>query len=86
MVLEFYPSGEVVQAAVQNAAEAIGNGGGVEGLADLVNAMGVVAGWNPVLVYGGIGLGMYKALSECVEVVYEKACYQVALNEMTQGI
>ena len=65
---------------------AVEQAGGQEGLSTLVRSLGTLAGWNPYIVYGGVLWGAFKGLSEVVEAIYNKACFETELNEFGQGI
>ena len=71
MVLSFYPAGEV---AVPEAAPRSDN----PELASLIESMGGILAWDPYIIYGGLVLGVYQTVSSVAEVVYERACYEIA--------
>ena len=71
MVLSFYPAGEVA------VPEAASNSDNPE-LASLIESMGGILAWDPYIIYGGLVLGVYQTVSSVAEVVYERACYEIA--------
>ena len=91
--MQFYPDGEVEQTTqaiigvaaetVQKAVEVVQQFGGVCQLPesfsfDVANWSN---DWSESFIYASVGIAGFKVVSDFLEVLYERACYEVAVQE-----
>jgi hypothetical protein len=46
-------------------------------LAGLIGLLQTISSWDPYIIYGGLALGVYRTFSHPIEVLFERACYEV---------
>ncbi len=46
-------------------------------LSTLIGVVQTISSWDPYIVYGGITLGVYRAVSSPLEALYKRACVRV---------
>ena len=92
--MQFYPDGEIEQTTqaaravmgvaaetVQKAVEVVQQVGGVCQFPESFNVTDWSDDWSETFVYASVGIAGFKVVSDFLEVLYERACYEIAVQE-----
>ena len=91
--MRFYPDGEipveqttqaifgVAAETVQKAVEVVQQVGGVGKFPESFNVTDWSDDWSETFIYASVGIAGFKVISDFLEVLYERACYEIAVQE-----